>query len=165
MTRVVSFAWNEAIIEAFKFITPGFQTLCSSEWFIGASPLQSGLHEFSHTSDGTSYEHMAHVAYPFHLRSPRIDSIPVIVLPHRPSGSLSDVATIVHELGHVAHWWLDFKPEFAPVSKYAESNSWEAFAEAWSVYCLGSPIMSDAFSDVSRPLSNDELERMRCLLI
>lgn len=165
MGKVLTYEWNEAINAAMQFIPAPYREMCVAYWVIGVSPIRAGVHAYRDTDDGRSFENTAHVAYPHHLSRKRPDSLPVVIVPERPISTLRDVATVVHELGHVAHWALGFGPELGPVSDYAKTNRWEAFAEAWSVMCLGADCLTDIWRNSYRSLDRDEVERMDCLLV
>lgn len=79
------------------------------------------------TFDGRSY---ADVNY-YHPASTDDGSAGYVVMRHR----LHRPAILVHELGHALDDMLGATHVAEPVSEYAESNRWEAFAEAFTAYC------------------------------
>lgn len=112
------------LAEAIERLPPPLQQRVAIARFWTGDPLRAGLHKVTDTLDGRSYRSTPHTCYPWHTR----DKSVVIVLPVEES-----VDTIIHELGHVAHFTLgldDFGSE--PVTEYATRNHREAFAEAFT---------------------------------
>lgn len=98
----------------------------------GADPVFIGLHGHEVTIDGRSYRGTAHCCYPFHIVNGEQVSTVVLPLEVEPW-------TVVHELGHVLHERLAFDAStmgLTPVTSYAALNDHEAFAEAFTAWCL-----------------------------
>lgn len=123
-----TFANNE-INRAYEIIPKKYHKYLECDWLIGKDPIKFGLHNFTDTSDGRTYRNTAHVAYPHHHR--KLYYLPsVVVLPEPDT-----VDVVVHELAHVIHFNINFdgpKEGIVPVSWYAKTNWYEAFAEAFT---------------------------------
>ena len=137
-TRIHDASWNPAISEAFKLIGPSLSArLAHVQWVVGVDPLFAGVHHYSTTTDGRAYGDTAHVAYALHIPGPADRRATSVILPKRASGSWGDVAVVVHELGHALHEAVGFDHDALPVSRYARTNRWEAFAEAFTSWVWG----------------------------
>ena len=125
------------------------ERVAHAEWFAGADPIFAGLTAHKLTKDGRSYRDTAHVCYPFHLEHrPRAERVSTVVLP-KPVPPW----VVVHELGHVLHESLDFAThDPAPVSTYARTDRWEAFAEAFTAW-----ICPEIYPWAGEILARDEL--------
>jgi hypothetical protein len=90
--------------------------------FVG-DPVFSGISWYGNglTKDGRSYHDTQHVGYPWHFRDGRT----TMVL-QKPCG----IAFTVHELAHVLDFSFDFEVPVKPVTLYARTNRYEAFADA-----------------------------------
>lgn len=134
MQRVVGTGYREVIEAGFDLIPPGIrERLTHTHFLCGVDPAYVGLHKYGDTGDGRSYSETAHVAFgrwhmPHRSAADRITTVvlPVLVRPH----------TIVHELGHVLDEQLQFDHVAEPVTAYAQSNRLEAFAEAFTAWCM-----------------------------
>jgi hypothetical protein len=107
------------------------ERVAHAQWFAGADPVFAGITTYAATTDGRSYRETAHVCYPFHLsHRHRAERVSTVVLP-RPQ----EPWVVVHELGHVLHEALAFDThDPVPVSAYARTDRWEAFAEAFTAW-------------------------------
>lgn len=123
--------YSELIDAAYSHIPAGVRALLRPHFLTGTDPVFAGLHGYRDTNDGRSYLDIAHVAYEFHQPLPRARRRTTVVLPR-----LTSVRTIVHELGHVLDERLDFEYEAVPVTSYAETSHFEAFAEAFAAWAL-----------------------------
>lgn len=124
--RIPDARWSGAIGEAFNRLPGRLTELLGHVRFVcGVDPLFAGLHSIENTDDGRSYRGTAHCCYPFHLIGPADRRVTTIVMPTAP-----DPSTVVHELGHALHEVVGFSYQAAPVTKYAKTNRYEAFAEA-----------------------------------
>jgi hypothetical protein len=136
MERITSHAYVPAIERAFQLIPEGLHRWLGCEFLVGADPVFVGLHRFVGASYGRGYDETAHVAYPEHQLDtiPKSRRIQTVVIPTLEN---STPDTLVHELGHVFHWNLDHcETETTPVSWYAETNSMESFAEAFTAWVI-----------------------------
>lgn len=103
--------------------------LRSVEFLCGVDPAFAGLHTFTDAADGRAYRDVPHCVYPWLQDGPLDQRRTTIVLP----GPTHPWA-ITHELGHALHETLGFEPNASPVSDYARTNRWEAFAEAFRLW-------------------------------
>ena len=127
LSRVHGAGYREAIGFALGLLpVPIADRLSHVQFVCGVDPVFAGLHDTATTDDGRSYGLTAHCAYGWGLPRPASDRVTTIVLPIVPLPS-----TVVHELGHALHETLGFDPEAEPVTEYAKTNRWEAFAEAF----------------------------------
>lgn len=99
----------------------------------GVDPVFAGLHRYGDTGDGRSYAVTAHCCYRFHLDGPADRRVTTVVLPVPADAT---VPVIVHELGHALHEVVGLDHVAVPVSAYATTNTWEAFAEAFTAWVL-----------------------------
>lgn len=128
MQRVPNQRFVPAIARALSLTARWSQYLQRAEFLCGVDPVFAGLHHFADIGDGRSYRNTAHCAYPhnqMHLSAQLRATTIVLTRPLEPH-------VIVHELGHVLHEALRFEPVVAPVTDYAATNKYEAFAEAWT---------------------------------
>lgn len=130
---------RQPIAEALDLLPDGIRRRVAHAHFLtGVDPVFVGLHTYkTFRYDGRewSYAQNAHVAWRMNQRA-RADRVTTVVLPVtlRPAQA---IATIVHELGHVLDEQIGFDrhtPE--PVSAYARTNSYEAFAEAFEAWVV-----------------------------
>jgi hypothetical protein len=123
-SAVIEAAYNRIPEPLHRLIRPHFLT--------GTDPVFAGLHSYRYTNDGRSYEDTAHAVYDYHQEHlSRAERRVTVVLPVVPS-----VATVVHEMGHVLHQRIGFDFVTKPVTRYAQNNHHEAFAEAFSAWRL-----------------------------
>jgi hypothetical protein len=101
------------------------------DFLCGVDPIFAGLHKYDDASFVRSYRRTPHVAYDFHQVGPSGNRRTTVVLP----GAVR-VRTVVHELGHVLHESVDFDHHADPVTEYAKTSDWEAFAEAFTAWIL-----------------------------
>lgn len=127
MNLITSYNQNPEIQEAFRRIPKELHKRLYCDWIIGADPIRTGLHNFDTTDDGRSLRVTAHVAFPRHQTCAH--KITTVVLPAHVG-----VYTIIHELGHVLDCQLGFCHNMIPVTKYAQTNRLEAFAEAFTTW-------------------------------
>lgn len=123
------------------FIPPNIMRLVAHvQWFIGADPNFAGLLNLDHFPDGRSPKDTASCWYAHHFdHRPATDRVTTIMLP------LADDVypkTVVHELGHALHEALGWDHEALPVSWYAKTDRWEAFAEAFTAWIMP-PMLGD----------------------
>ena len=112
----VATEWGRALAVFPEFL----RRYLGCDLFVGDHPF-AGLHKGGVSSpDGRSYRTTAHVCYEHHARDRRV----TVVIPS-PIG----VAHTVHELGHVLDHALGFEGRAWPVTRYADSNRRECFAE------------------------------------
>jgi hypothetical protein len=99
----------------------------------GVDPLFVGLHDEEVTTDGRSYRDTAHVCYGrWHMPHMHLaDRVTTVALP-----APVEPWVIVHELGHVLDEQLEFAFTPKPVTDYAETHRMEAFAEAFTAWCI-----------------------------
>jgi hypothetical protein len=122
----------EAIGHALTLIPSGIRRRLAHVRFIaGVDPVFIGLHRFAETGDRRSYRDTAHAVYPCHLTNrPADDRGTGVVLPVP-----QDPEIVVHELGHALHEAIGFDCHTpTPVTEYAKTDTWEAFAEAFTVW-------------------------------
>lgn len=132
MHRVTSNRFREPINRALELIPGGVRPLLNTDLFCGADPVFAGLHHYESMSFGRSYRTTAHCVYNFHQEHlPRARRRTTVVLPTVP-----DPETVVHELGHALHATLGWRFSASPVSWYAETDRYEAFAEAFTAWCI-----------------------------
>lgn len=118
LTRLPDQRYAETIGEGFRRLPAGMRHRLGHVQFVcGVDPVFAGLHGFE--------VGRAHCAYPFHLAGPADRRVTTIVLPW-----VYDPSVVVHELGHALHETIRFDHVARPVTEYAETNHWEAFAEA-----------------------------------
>jgi hypothetical protein len=99
-------------------------------FFVG-DPVFAGLHEVEVADDGGSFRTSAQYV-PEYLQRHRPRSVrrPTIVLPFGPRRT----ETVLHELGHALDEVLGEKWPAKPVSDYARTDPYEAFAEAFTAW-------------------------------
>jgi hypothetical protein len=155
MQRMTSMRHVEPIGKALSYLTPRIRDLAGCDVFCG-DPLFAGLHSTETMLDGRSYRNQAHVCFPCHVRDHRA----TVVLPVPESPSI-----ILHELGHVVHIEVERRlghtVTVAPVTAYAHTNRYEAFAEAFLAW-LYPPDVLDRYwpaASYDRP-SRELLDRL-----
>lgn len=128
MNRIPNQRFAPAIDKALDITAPWQPYLARAEFLCGVDPIFAGLHRHQDVADGRSYRNTAHCVHPHHqMHLSAARRATTIVLP-----TVRPPTTIVHELGHVLHEALDWEPTVAPVTAYAKTNRFEAFAEAWT---------------------------------
>jgi hypothetical protein len=138
MQRIRSGGYSELIRAAHALIPEPICGLVQADFLCGTDPVFAGLHRYDAIADGRSYRNTAHVAYDFHQGGlPRARRRVTVVLPGRPEKTR--LWAVVHELGHVLHAHLGFEHDAWPVTEYAETNRFEAFAEAFTAWVLPHP--------------------------
>lgn len=140
----------QPIDQALALIPPRIRERVRCDFLTGADAVFAGLHEYERTEDGRSYRDTAH-AYEHHTA----DKTLTVVLPDDET-----IITVVHELGHVLdaniHW---NRPTPKPVSDYAETDRYEAFAEAFSLWIAPSEFIERDPSARPEVLAQDEQTR------
>jgi hypothetical protein len=127
MHRLVSYQYSEAISAAMDYVPNSMHSLFETVDFLtGTDPLFVGLHNYETTGE-YSYRNICHTVYPLHQTLPKSLRKPTIVLPKVPT-----LWTVLHELGHVLHWYYDLKYIAKPTTEYAKTSHYEAFAEAFT---------------------------------
>lgn len=103
-----------------------------ADFFCGANPIAAGLHGYRATGDGRGYEATGHCVWLQHqLALPADRRRTTIVL---PTPAVATYRIILHELGHVLHEHTAYHDEVVPITTYAQTNHFEAFAEAFSAW-------------------------------
>lgn len=124
MKRISGSGYNEAISTAFDML-PGWlaELLTDTHFLCGVNPVFAGLHSSETAEDGRSYSNTAHAAFRHHTADGSTTVVlPVVVPPW----------VVIHELGHVLDELLGWPPVPEPITKYAQTNRLEAFAEAFT---------------------------------
>jgi hypothetical protein len=135
MDRVRSGGYSALIEAAYQLIPPGLHQFIRPHFLCGTDPVFAGLHRYENVEDDRPYKTTVHVAYDFHqdgLR--RALRHTTVVLPREPK--LITLATMVHELGHVLDEALRFEHDAHPINDWANTNRYEAFAEAFTAWVL-----------------------------
>ena len=121
----------EVVADAIESIPQRLRPLVECD-LLCTDPVFAGLHTFTEMSHQRSYRTVAHACYPEHTSDRRL----TVVMPMAERRRVA-----IHELGHILHWNLqrlaggwDRLPHFEPVSDYAASDDWEAFAEAFTAW-------------------------------
>jgi hypothetical protein len=133
--RIPDRRWGTPIGEALHLLTPQMiERIGNVRWVCGVSPFFAGFAAYSDAQmiptgeSGSSYADIPHCCYPWHIARPLAERRTTIVLPHPPTRS-----TVMHELGHALHERLEFRPVAVPLTDYARTNTYEAFAEAFMI--------------------------------
>lgn len=95
----------------------------------GVDPIFAGLHSHIDISDGRSYRSTPHVVYSSYITRHKSEKQTTVVLP-----VVTEPWVVIHELGHVLDELLGFEHIAKPVTRYAETNQTEAFAEAFTAW-------------------------------
>lgn len=122
------------IAEALRLIPLHIHTYLACDIFTETDPVFAGLHPYVETEliSGRTYAECPHVVYPYHMMHRPVSDRRVTMF--LPSPDLHEYC-VVHEFGHVLHWWLGFpSPHIEPVSAYAHGNAQELFAEAFAAW-------------------------------
>lgn len=143
--NATSFEWNESIQYAFSLIPERLHRFMEQAWFLGMDPVAWGVHEYENANLGRSLRNTCHVMYPAWLRDKSLGLPAVMLCGREPRREKPWI--VVHELGHVLDWAIEFeRPNMTPTSWYAGLNTYETFAEAFTVYVMG----KDRAIDMSR---------------
>ncbi len=132
MNRLRSQPIAEAIAHSMAIIPERMRPLVACDYFTDTDPIFAGLHSYGSALDGRGFDVTPHCCYPFHIDGPASRRRTTVVMQSLWRGP----TTIVHELGHVLDWRLDFSHDAVPVTRYAERNRLEAFAEAFTAWIL-----------------------------
>lgn len=138
LTRIHGTGWREPLAVAHRIIGPALMArLGHVQYVFGVDPVFAGVHGFPDIADGRSYRDTAHCAYPWHITGPADRRVTTVVMPvgERPGDRWAMPHVLVHELGHALHETIGFDHTAAPVTEYAKSNNYEAFAEAFTAWC------------------------------
>lgn len=114
-------AYRPLIAEAYRRLPVGIAQRVSHVQFVcGVDPVFVGLHRYE------DCRAVQHCVYGYLLDRPAVDRRTTICLPFHSD----DPADVVHELGHALHEVVRWELDAAPVSEYARTDRYEAFAEA-----------------------------------
>lgn len=134
-TRIHGRGHRERIGLAIDIIGPRIMARLPHLQFVaGVDPVFAGVHGYETITDGRSYHDAAACCYPFNLLGPADRRVTTICLP-----SVEHPFNIIHEIGHALHETVDFEPAPPPVTAYARTNKYEAFAEAFTSWCWPNP--------------------------
>lgn len=137
MDRVQLQTDREAIAFALGLIPEPVRDLVSRAHFLARTDaIAAGLHSYEWIGGtvGRLASHTAHVVWTFNHDGPKDRRHPTVVLPEDEDFTPE---VIVHELGHVLDELKGFScPTPKPVSWYAGTDPWEAFAEAFTAWVL-----------------------------
>lgn len=137
MDRIPDRRYSEVIGSALQVFPERIRKRVEHVHFLcGVDPVFAGLHTFKETADGRFYADTAHCCWAHHITRPAAERITTVVLPNVPRRSV-----VIHELAHALHETIGFeRRHVVPVTEYAETDRWEAFAEsftAWRLYGYG----------------------------
>lgn len=134
-TRIHGSGYREAIGVALDVVGSRIGDRLGHVQFVcGVDPVFAGLHSYEEITDGRSYRQTAHCAYPFNLAGPRDRRVTTIIVPdarYRFRNPWALAHDFVHELGHALHEVIGFDCHPEPVTDYARTSRYEAFAEAF----------------------------------
>jgi hypothetical protein len=106
----------------------------------GVDPVYVGLEDNDKALDGRPFRNMTHCYYGFgQTLLPKDKRNTTIILPDSDVRKHS-VEDLIHELGHCLNEVMGFYTDIEPVTKYAEVDDEEAFAEAfcsWLIWDYG----------------------------
>lgn len=141
-------AQTEAVREALTHIPNRLHDLLGHDLFC-ADPIFAGIFappwDNETTPDGRSYRNIAHVGWPYHTKDGRT----TLVWPSLAEASHVALYIAVHELGHILHGHLAKRagwskmPWLWNVTRYAKTNYYECFAEAFTAWVLYTPEQMD----------------------
>jgi hypothetical protein len=132
LTRIRTQRDAEPVGHALSLIPAGIRArLAHIQFVAGSDPIFAGIHRYATTNDGRSYGDTAHAVYPCHMthlpRDRRVSTV-VVPVPQEPW-------IVVHEIGHILDEAISFDHhDVQPVTEYAGTNGWEAFAEAFTAW-------------------------------
>ena len=129
MNRIKPGGYGELIDHIRCCIPKRIDDQLHTDWFCETDPVFAGLHTYEQIGDGRSYRDTAHTLWPEQQLGPRDRRQMTIVLPQTDSWY-----AVLHELGHVLHYRLGNEHVAQPVTKYAQTNHLESFAEAFVVF-------------------------------
>jgi hypothetical protein len=131
--RYGSPVFHNAIEGAFRPLPDALRArLEHVDFFCGADPVAAGLTPVETSDDGRSFREIAYCDYlqnQLHLPADRRRT--TIVL---PTERAANIWTVRHELGHVLHELVGWFGPVRPLTEYAASNRYEAFAEAFCAW-------------------------------
>ena len=131
--RYGSALFHNAIVGAFDSLPKGVrERLDHVDFLCGVDPVWAGLTSIETSDDGRSLRDIAYCDYLYtqkHLPADRRRT--TIVL---PTECAANVWTIRHELGHALHEILGWFGPVKPITEYARTNAYEAFAEAFCAW-------------------------------
>jgi hypothetical protein len=130
MRRITSYQYTELIQAALACYPEHIrQELEKVDILTGVDPERAGLCESGKSPDGRWFGDTWHVIYDAHQTwrpwNERRVTIALPVLPRRNG----DITDMVHEFAHVLDHRLKFLFDLPPVTKYAQTDRYEAFAE------------------------------------
>lgn len=137
--------YSEAIEHAYSLLPAGIEgRLRGTHFFCGADPVMAGLSPREAGKDGRSYRDTAHVLSPHHLlHRPPADRRATVVIPSLEPYSRMETrdrrsapGMIVHELGHVLHAQLGWRPKPWAVTTYGMRDRYESFAEFFAAWLV-----------------------------
>lgn len=137
MERITGYGYSELIGKAFEILPQGIADKLRYVHFLtGVDPIYAGLLIGDNTGDGRSSRNTWCVCYPDEIRLAKHRRQTTIVLPTLNLDYPFELNPylVVHELGHVLDEILGFEHIIPPVTKYAEVNRYEAFAEAFTLW-------------------------------
>lgn len=141
----------EPVAHALSLLPAGIaRRVAHVRFFCGVDPLYAGLHDWESSAAPytRSYRVTPHVVWPMHLTSrPKDERVSTVVLPDP-----DEPWVVIHELGHVLDEAIGFgrhRPQ--GVTEYAESNTWQAFAEAFTAW-----LCPDVYAAAQDALLRDE---------
>lgn len=128
MDRIPDARWREPIGKALQVTNQFNHHFGHVQFVCGVDPNFAGIHNFK-DKGGVPYNRRAHCCYPSHLSGPADRRVTTIVLPRPVPPNV-----VVHELGHALHEVVNFRSWPNPVTEYAKTNAYEAFAEAFRAF-------------------------------
>jgi hypothetical protein len=132
MNRLVSSGYREAIGYAESLIPARVRGLLGEiHYLCGVSPVYVGLHNQPYFSDGRSASDTAHIAWLWFQDLPKTDRVSTICLPIPKQPWV-----VIHEIGHLLDERTGFRLWPKPVNRYAETDGYEAFAEAFRAWIM-----------------------------
>ena len=139
MERLVDYRYSELISAGFDLITPNIaRRLQYTHFFTGTDPIHAGLITDHKSASGRSYRDTWCVSFQYHLKQFSVKdqqtTVTLTSLSTKGYPLLLLPMLIVHELGHVLHEIIGFDHDAEPVTKYAELDRYEAFAEAFTAW-------------------------------
>jgi len=135
LERITSYQFTELIESGFALIPEEIsKRLKHVHFFTGTDPVYAGLFDDKSTKDGRSYRDTWCCSYPWNqtVEDKRTTIVMTDLLLDYPKALRP--AIVVHELAHCLHEVLDFEPLAKPVTKYAQTDEFEAFADAFTLW-------------------------------